>query len=1069
MKKTVKLTSLLLVLLFSFQMAFAQGIAVSGIVLDEYNEGLPGASVIVKGSKVGVITDFDGKFSINVPDKKAVLQVSFLGYTPQDVPVGNQTMLKIKLSNNSKELDEVVIVGFGTQKKINATGAVKTIDNKVLASRPITNAVQGLQGAIAGLNITNDNGGAPGQSMDINIRGIGSIGEGSVAKPLVLIDGIEGDLSTVNPNDIENISVLKDASAASIYGSRAPFGVILVTTKSGQKETSVNYSGNMRIGKPINVPNMVDSYTYALMVNDAFTNEGGGAQFSQSQLNKILAYQRGELEFGTEAHPSGSQWLSGQQAFGNTNWYDVYLKDQNVSQEHNLSLTGGGEKVVYYLSGNYMRQNGLFNYADDYYERLTFNAKLNFNILKNLKLTWNTRFMNDKNDKPSAMNELFFHNLGRRSSNVPVYLPNGEYNPESLIPAIQDGGRLVKKNTLLNNQLQLTYQPLKGWGIYFDLGHRVESPSESRQFKTLQVTQPNGEKEYVSVLEGVMDVSKVNADGTFRRQPPAGVSYYERMRGNVYYLNSNIRTDYERTWKKHYFKALVGVQTEYFYNEKLRSAADNILINDKPFLPDAGGSNYMSSERKGEWATMGIFGRVNYNYDNRYMAEVNLRTDGASRFPKDQRWGTFPSFSLGWNIGQESFWSKISEAGFETFKLRGSYGFLGNQNTRNFYPYFQNMAYNVDNGIIIGGSIAQVLPMPLLPSTDITWENVKNIGVGVDFGFFQNRLNASFDWFERKTIDMVGPAPSLPGVFGAATPLTNNAELRTAGWDIELSYKDRIGKDFSYDITATLSDFQSTVTKYDSPDGRLDGFYKNKKLGDIWGFRVDGIAKSDLEMDQWLANNNQSALGSKWGAGDIKYKDTSGNGVVDKGAETIYDHGDLEVIGNGTPRYSYGIRLNARYKFIDFGVFFQGIGKRDVFFKDSAPFFGVAGAWQRTLLQEHTDYFRPAGHPLGANFDSYYARLRTNGNNRHVSDHYLQDASYLRLKNLQIGFNLPSNTKLSRVIKNARLYVSGENLLTFTKLRILDPESIGSDISEYGSGKTYPMFSTYSIGLSITL
>lgn len=1045
----------------------AQNLIIKGRVLDEYKEGLPGTNISVKGTTTGVTCDFDGNYSIAVPDKNAVLIFSFIGYKNQEVKVGNQTVINVQLESQSQMVDEVVIVGFGSQKKINATGAVKTIDNKALESRPITSAAEGLQGVIAGLNITNDMGGAPGQDMQINIRGLGSIGEGSSASPLVLIDGIEGDISSINPNDIQNISLLKDAAAAAIYGSRAPFGVLLITTKSGEKGTSFTYSGNMRISRPINLPDPVDSYTYALMVNDAFINAGEGAQFGEAQLNKILKYQRGELPFGTEKHPTQNQWLSGQQTFGNTNWYDEHINKVAISQEHNASLSGGGDKTTYYFSANYLNQNGMFRHADDFYNRFSINGKFNVKILEQLNFNWNTRLVVSENNKPTALNDLFFHNLGRRAPNVPVYLPNGEYNPESLIPALQEGGRNIAKNQVVYNQASLTYEPIKNWKIYGEIGSRLETPRDTRQIKTLETTLPDGTKEYVSVFEGVNDKSQVNTNGSFTRQPAAGVNYYEKGNGFVSYLNSNIRTDYELTKNKHYFKALVGMQTEYFKKEMTRVSSDEILIDDTPFLPSPTGTNTMISERKGEWSTVGFFGRVNYSFDNRYMVEANVRTDGASRFPKDKRWGVFPSFSLGWNVAQEAFWSPLAEKGFETFKLRGSYGMLGNQNTTSFYPYFQQMESGRGN-VVMDGSIVDKLPAPAPFSTNITWEKIENSGFGVDLGLFQNRFNATFDWYRRVTKDMVGPAKQLPNIFGATAPKENNAELTTKGWELEVSYRDRIGKNFTYDITATLSDYQSVVTKYDSPDGKLDGFYKGKNLGDIWGYQVEGIAKSDQQMNAWLGNSSQSSLGSNWGAGDFMYKDVDGTGSVDAGGNSVYDHGDLSIIGNGTPRYAYGIRLNMKYKFVDFGMFFQGIGKRDLFLKGSATFFGFSAPWQRTLLTDHLDYFRPAGDPLGANLDSYYARLRTTENNRHVNDHYMQDASYLRLKNVQIGFTLPSNTKVSKYLKNARLYVSGENLLTFTKLMILDPEAVGSDASPYGAGKTYPMNSVYSIGLSMT-
>ncbi|MCS3283879.1 hypothetical protein NXV73_17420 [Bacteroides salyersiae] len=354
-------------------------------------------------------------------------------------------------------------------------------------------------------------------------------------------------------------------------------------------------------------------------------------------------------------------------------------------------------------------------------------------------------------------------------------------------------------------------------------------------------------------------------------------------------------------------------------------------------------------------------------------------------------------------------------------------------------------------------------------TTNVKWETVENAGVGVDWGFFKNRLSGSFDWYQRRTKNMLGPSVPLSAVFGGDAPKTNTAEQRTRGWEFEITWRDRVSKDFSYSVSATLSDYETIVTKYDSPDGNLDKWYTGKKFGDMWGYEVIGIAKSDKEMADYLAQHSQSQIGSNWGGGDLMYRDIDGNGSVDPGSNTIDNHGDLKVIGNSTPRYAYSFTLEAQYKFLDFRAFFQGIGKRDLFFKNSATFFGFAGAWQRSLYTDHLDYFRYAGAELGANMDDpYYGRLRTDNNNIQVCDRFVQNGAYLRLKNLQIGFSLPHNTKLAKYVKNARLYLSGENLFTFTKLKIYDPEAVGSANDAYGAGKTYPMYRVWSVGLELT-
>ena len=1060
-------------------------ITVSGTVYEPDGQPAIGVSITVDGKPgVGVNTDLDGKYRIAV-SPKGTLVVSYIGYETQKVRVDGHTTVNITLSDaKSVNLQEVVIVGYGTQKKINATGAVKTIDNSVLEARPVANAVQGLQGAVAGLNITNDAGGALGESMNINIRGVGSIGEGSSSQPLILIDGMEGDLSTINPNDIENISVLKDAAAASIYGSRAPFGVILVTTKGGEKGIRVQYSGNVRFQQPVSVPTMVDSRTFAYMVNEAYANSGNSSvPFSKGYINRLEQYQRGEIDYATEAQVSDpTKWKTNFESWGNTNWYDVYLKDHTFSQEHNLSVSGGSDKVTYYLSGNFMDQSGLFKYADEHYQRLAITGKTNIKFNKYVSLTWTSRIISTSNGKPSALNALFYHNLGRRYPTIPVYLPNGEYHPDSMIQPLSEGGRISSKQQQFYNQANLTIEPIKGWEIHADISSRIEHNPYTRQFIPTTYTGPDGASNYMLSLPGLNDKKVVNAsNGTFTVWPSLGESWYEKANVSVNYFTTNFYTNYALTLKeKHNFKFLLGVQTEYYKTETDRMGSTNVLLDDVPFLPtEAGGEGTMISQKKGEWTSVGIFGRINYNYDDRYMVEINLRGDAASRFPKNQRWGVFPSFSVGWNIGQEHFWEPIATAGWHYFKLRASYGQLGNQNTSSFYPYYQQMSAT-SGELVLGGQQAVVLPMYQPYSTSLTWERIENAGAGVDVGLMNNRLTGSFDWYQRTTKDMVGPASSLPGVYGAAAPKTNNAELRTRGWELEVAWRDRINSDWSYGISASLSDYKTVVTKYDSADNSIFGWYEGKEYGTIYGYRTEGIAKNDAEMAAWLAKNPQTALGDKWGGGDIMYRDLDHNGEVSPGASTIDNHGDLDVIGNTTPRFAYSFTLEGAWRFIDIRAYFQGIGKRDFFIGNgvtngpdygTATFFGWGGAqWQFTLFEDHLNYFRYADSALGANMENpYYARLRYDKNNIWCSDRYVQNASYLRLKNLQIGFSLPK-CKLSKYVKKARLYVSGENIFTITKLKILDPEALKTSDADYngGAGKTYPQYRTWSIGLELT-
>lgn len=1056
--------------LFTVLVAGAQ-ISVTGTVYEPDGQPAIGASVIEKGvAAKGAVTDLDGKFRIKVTSSDATLIVSYVGLETQEVSLSGRRTIEVYMTENSNQLSEIVVVGYGTQKRINATGAVRTIDNEVLRSRPVTNAVEALQGAVAGLNITNDAGGETDRTMQMNIRGVGSIGEGSNSAPLILIDGMEGDLNSINPDDIESVSVLKDAAAASIYGSRAPFGVILVTTKSGQADTRVNYSGNVRFLQPVNVPRPADSYTMALMVNDAWTNAGGNPQFNSIRIDKIRDVLAGIIEPGTEAQNS-LNWKGTYASWGNTDWYKEYVKNVAVAQEHNASVSGGSRKVKYYFSGNYLDKEGIFRHADERFKRMGLSGRINIRFNDYVTFAWTSRIVATDNNKPSALGPLFYHNLARRYATEPVYLPNGEYHPNSLIQWMEDGGRIKDKTQQFYNQANLIVEPVSNWKIHAEINSRIEHNPYSRQFKPVYYTAPDGSKRPVAY--GDTGRHEFNSDGSFNVVPEDGESYYEKANRAVNYFSTNFYTDYSLTLgSAHNFKFLAGVQTEYYHHNFDRVATSNVLIDEHPFIPsESGSASTMVSEVNEEWSTVGVFGRINYNYDDRYMIEVNMRGDGASRFPRNQRWGYFPSASVGWNIAQENFWRPLYRT-WNYFKLRADYGVLGNQNTTSFYPYYEKMATNTGQAVI-GGSQATILPVYTPYSTSLTWEKIENVGAGVDFGLLNSRLNGSFDWFRRTTKDMVGPAMSLPGVYGAIVPKTNNAELRTNGWELELSWRDHIGADFSYGISAALSDYSTVITKYYSSDNNIKGWYQGKKYGEIWGFETLGIAKSDREMNEHIAKHPQSSISNIWGGGDIMYKNQDSDPAINKGAQTLDDHGDLVVIGNTTPRYAYSFTLDARWKFLDIRAFFQGIGKRDYFFGDgntgNFTFFGYSGKpWQVSLNYDHLDYFRFAGSLLGANDeDPYYGRLRTDAANIQYCDRFLQDASYLRLKNLTVGVSLPQSARLSRWVKKARLYFAAENLFTITKLRIFDPEAIDNNAG-YGAGKCYPQYRTYSVGLELS-
>ncbi len=1055
----------------------------SGTVTDNNGEFLVGVSVIEKGTTRGVVTDVDGSFKINVK-QGTMLKFSSVGYqTIEQEAVPNMT---ITLPDDAQNIDDVVVVGYGVQKKINLTGAVTTIGSEAIDSRPVTDVARALQGAIAGVNFSNDNGGELGEKMSLNIRGAGSIGQGSNSDPLVLIDGVEGDMNSLNPSDIESFTVLKDASAASIYGSRAAFGVVLITTKSGSVgRVKVSFNSNIRLSNPISVPKMVSSVEYANALNDAARVTDGTTRFSQSNIDKMISNLDNHLPGIEPSINDNSIWQVNAQQYANINYYDLHLKTITPSYDNTLSVSGGiDKKVTYYFSAGYLSQNGIFKFADENLNRLSLNGKVDAWFHKKIKFSYNTRFIRENYDKPVAQTAQFYHALSRSAPNVAIYYPSGTYSNLSWVRQLQEGGRFVQQKDFLYNQGKLEIEPLKNWKIYAELNSRIETPQESKQIKKFYDETPLGTLVPAEVI-GSSTSWRVEPNGTFNANVTTingkSNNYYEIAKSKNLYLSSNLYTNYELNLANaHHFLFLVGMQTEYYSASLIRSAADNILSDDTPFLPNLSNTTdnrILIAERKGEWSNLGIFGRINYDYKERYLLEINLRVDGASRFPPNKRWGIFPAFSLGWNIAKEDFWEPFAKTA-NLLKIRASYGLLGNQNTTSFYPYFQSMT-NSSGQYLINNTIVTTLSSPLPVSENITWEKVENYSIGIDWGLFQNKLTGSVDYYQRRTYDMIGPANLLPAVYGVDFvnyPKINNTEMVTNGWEVEVTWKDVIGKEFNYSVSAVVSDYLSKITKYNNPEKILfiDGkpqFYDGKILGEIWGFETLGIAQTDKQMNEHIARYDQSALGSNWAAGDIMYANLDDNPKITQSGATADNPQDLKVIGNSTPRYAFGIRLGMSWRWLDFSAFIQGIGKRDLYGYGNV-FFGVEAPYRSTFWKEHLDYWRPNGDPNGSNTDAYYARPRFGGiganPNQYTQTRFLQNAAYVRLKNLQLGYTLPSDISQKVWINKLRIYLSVDNLLTFTKLRIVDPEAVAIDTNFEGSGKVSPMSRTFSFGLNLT-
>ncbi len=1092
----------LLTIVLFLSVALASFAQVSGTIVDVQKVPVIGAAVQVKGSTTGTITDLDGNFTLTASGNETLV-ISCLGYITQEVPLRGDTVVHIILKEETQKLDEVVVVGYGTQKKVNLTGAVGVASAKAIEARPVTTATQALQGVVPGLQIANNTGSLE-KTAKINIRGTATIGEGSSGSPLVLIDGMEGDLNAINPQDIENISVLKDAAASSIYGSRAPFGVILVTTKSGRDgKTQVNYNNNFRWGAPIVKMHQMDSYTFAQYYNEAARNTANDMNaiiFTDETIQRILDYQQGKITTVLPMPESGTQW---QNAFttanANTDWYDIFYKDFNFSQEHNLSANGGNDKINYYVSLNYMKQEGLLNLGEENLQRFSGTGKVNAKLTDWLRIGYNARFIRDDYTKPSAMSDGLYDNLARQNwPNLPLYDNNGNLYSDSWPGRdFLQGGQYDKITDNLYQQVSLTVEPVKNWLVIGDFNYRLRS--QDTKSYTLAT--------YNCDIYG-QPVGKDIATTSVSEQ---------RYRED--YILANLRTTYHISIDDaHNLSFLLGAQAENLWLKQYGVTAYGLISPDQPEIDLTTGLVWNSDTQQWEkkelspygnrssWSTAGFFGRINYDYLGRYLVEANIRYDGTSRYRGPLRWNLYPSVSLGWNIAEEAFMEPYKRT-VGTLKIRGSYGELGNQNTDGWYPTYLTFSPVVNGGAWLqNGQKTTVIGVPAAISTSLTWEKVRNWNVGLDWALFDNRFFGSFDYYTRYTLNMIGASVELPSILGYTPPKTNNTDLKTYGWELEIAWQDHRSNGFEYGIKFLLSDAQTMITRYPSnTTGSIDQYLAGEKLGNIWGYETVGIARSQEEMnahldllDENFYNHNgyypsearmgQSALGSGWGAGDIMYADLDGDGRISAGERTIHDHGDLKILGNNTPRYQFGIDLNAAWYGVDLRIFFQGVMKRD-YWQGSSYFWGAnTDAWWSAALVQHLDFYRDENSLLvqrgimEANTDAYYPRPSFDygggrGRNHQPQSRYLQNAAYIRLKNIQIGYTFPDKWMSKAHIQKLRLYFSAENIWTGTSLaKMFDPETIdggsdyvaGKDWRTRNNGNAYPLSMQLSCGLSIT-
>ncbi|PPL00616.1 SusC/RagA family TonB-linked outer membrane protein [Parapedobacter indicus] len=1046
-----------------------------GRVTDVQGAPLSGASVRIAGEQRSVATDDEGRFSLTVTPGEHIVEVSYISYGTQQQTVavreGASVDVNFVLTEEAGALSEVVVVGYGTQRKVNLTGAVDQVTSEVFENRPIPNISQGLVGAVPNLNIKMYDG-KPTQSPAFNVRGTTSIGQGGSA--LILIDGVEGDPRMLNPNDIESISILKDASSASIYGARAAFGVVLITTKSAAAgKTSITYSTNLSSKSPTTVPdNITDSYPWAQGFSDAWSrwNDNGNTPtavnktlpFSPAYLAEIKRRWEDPSLPRVEVNPSTGEY----QYYYSTDWYHELYKERFFAQDHNLALSGGNDKAAFYVSGRYNGQDGLFRYNTDTYSMYNLRAKGTIQLTPWLQLENNTEYSRMEYHQPLNVGEGsgIWRNMADEGHPLaPLLNPDGTLSFPAAYTVgdyyigrngTDEGRRFLKNRTAAKAE-------------FFDKSLTLRGDFT---FQSMDIgSQQNRVQVPYSRYEGVIGYTGTNTNDL------------QEFRRTTDYLATNVYADYVKSFNDaHNLSLLAGFNYEQSLEKSLTARRNGIVYADADDINLALGQSIVTSGGNKKWAIAGGFFRVNYNFKERYLLEVNGRYDGSSKFPTDQQWAFFPSASIGWRISEEPFWN-VNSAAFSNVKFRASYGSLGNGNI-DPYSFTENFAIS-QSGRIINGVRPQRTGQPGVIPAGLTWETSTTGNLGLEFSSLNNRLQFVGDLYRRWTSNMFTVGPTLPAIYGTTVPKGNYADLETTGWEVSVTWRDQFAmaeKPFTYDIRVTMADYRAIITKYNNKDRLLTDHYAGKRVGEIWGYQVEGLFQSEEEIANSPSQANVPNTNTRKNyVGDLKFKNLDGDDIIYQGANQVGDSGDKSIIGNSEPRYTYGFNLNGDWNGFFLSAFFQGVLKQDYYPSPEARFWGQYNRPYNQYPRWQADnMFRPE---LG-NFDAYLPRLVgyiAQGTGRALNvpnDRYLQNAAYIRLRNLQVGYSLPKKLISKLHANDLRLYVSAENLWTWSPMykwtKDTDVTNIyGSDRDlsggSSGDGYNYPMLKTISVGLTV--
>jgi TonB-linked SusC/RagA family outer membrane protein len=1026
--------SLLLVFQLVSSLGFAQARKISGLVTDAAGVPLENVTVSIKGSSEGTTTDSRGFYSITAAEQ-SILVFSSTGFTSMEERVGTRTVVNISITATTKTMDEVVVIGYGTQRRVNLSGAVAVVNGKDLVNRPVANLTGALQGMLPGVTVFRGTGKPGSEGYGIRIRGFSGVTGG--LKVLTLVDGIEQDINLIDPSEVESISVLKDASASSIYGSRAANGVMLITTKKGSGgKARINFSSNYGINITARQPERLNSWDEQLLIDEARFNATGAKEFNAEQMEWLM-----NPNFSYRPNPTADRW----EYYGNNNWVKEGMDKINHQQNHSLSISGGDQKLNYLVSGSYYKRDGVLRYGPDdnsrYNFRANFNAQLNNYLSINVSSGYIGSFVRENSFGTDEIINRLYRSRTRQSLYVPKEDVTGNiYNGDLQVNAIdieKNAGLDKRDFETFTNKINLQVKNvIKGLTLDIIAWRRQDAYNQEKQAKTL------------------FWYGRSQATVRFSVNTPNMLTL---TKNKAYQNNAQAYLTYNLKWKQHAITAVQGMSYEEYRKDEVQNTGSSMPNNDVFSLNFADPLTKTSKDAVQTWATGSVFGRLNYSFKDRYLLEASYRLDESSRLVPTNRKRFYPSFSGAWKLDQENFMKSVSF--INSAKIRGSWGKLGNSDGIGFYDYQTLLVSGLTttSNVVFNGTRAQYIYQNVMASPDLTWEAVAMSNIGFDLGFLKNRLTVTGDYYVKIVTDLLGQ-PDLPNIAGVTAPYINLGKLRSWGKELDLRWRDKIRK-FEYRVGVNISDNQNKLLSYDGTRAigtggvieKLEGY----PLNSVWGYRTAGLFASDAEATAYKASVSYPFFANPKG-GDVKYLDLNKDGKIDAGNGTADNPGDLVYLGTTNARYTYGFDLGASWKGFDFSIFFQGTAQRKFLIREEtlSPILGTADMpW--TI---HMDRWTPENPNPNAFFPRMY---QTSAHNYRPSDRWAQNGSYIRLKNVQLGYTVPLKIKAIREVK---VYVSGQDLWESTKvLKVFDPE-VGNDVS----ARTYPFYRTVSFGLNLS-